>query len=91
MPYFADEPELPWHNVFYGMIIKATQSAIGHHPKLEIIGFHAAQDLLSAREWRSIEAIANFCGYDCDSTLRKAFSARLGLSPSAWRNAEKKR
>ncbi|MBP5543983.1 MAG: substrate-binding domain-containing protein [Kiritimatiellae bacterium] len=53
--------------------------------------FHAAQDLLSAREWRSIEAIANFCGYDCDSTLRKAFSARLGLSPSAWRNAEKKR
>ena len=47
--------------------------------------FRAAQEMLSARERRSIEAIANFCGYDSDSTLRKAFRARLGLSPSAWR------
>jgi len=53
--------------------------------------FRAAQEMLAARERRSLEAIANFCGYDSDSTLRKAFHARLGLSPSAWRAAERKR
>ncbi|MBR3085279.1 MAG: helix-turn-helix transcriptional regulator, partial [Kiritimatiellae bacterium] len=26
-----------------------------------------------------------FCGYDSDSSLRKAFRVRLGMSPSAWR------
>jgi transcriptional regulator GlxA family with amidase domain len=49
--------------------------------------FRAAQEMLAAREWRSLDAIANFCGYDSDSTLRKAFHARLGLSPSAWRKS----
>ena len=47
----------------------------------------AEQEMLGAREWRSLDAIANFCGYDSDSTLRKAFRARLGLSPSAWRKS----
>ena len=46
MPFFADEPELPWHNVFYGMIIKATQFAVGRVPKLAIKEFNATHDSL---------------------------------------------
>lgn len=37
---------------------------------------------------QSIDAIANLCGYDSDSTLRYAFKARTGLSMRAWRKKE---
>ena len=47
--------------------------------------FRAARQMLAARQRRAIEAVANFCGYDSDSSLRKAFRVRLGMSPSAWR------
>lgn len=68
---------------------RATGRTIGR----EIAGtrFRAAQDMLAAREWRSMEAIANFCGYDSDSSLRKAFHSRLGVSPSAWRKSERRK
>ena len=47
--------------------------------------FNAARRMLAAGGSRSVEAVANLCGYDSDSTLRKAFRARLGLSPRTWR------
>ncbi len=59
MPFFADEPELPWHNVFYGMIIKATQFAVGRIPKLAIKSFSAAHDTLQF-------SIDNTLGRDID-------------------------
>lgn len=37
---------------------------------------------------QAIDAIANLCGYDSDSTLRYAFKARTGLSMRAWRKKE---
>ena len=50
----------------------------------------AARRLLSEPAPRGIEAVANLCGYDSASTLRKAFRARFGMSPCAFRNAARK-
>lgn len=81
------------HNVCLRTLERRFQSATGRTVGREIADtrFRAAQAMLAAKERRAIDAIANFCGYESDSSLRKAFRARLGLSPSAWRAAERKR
>ena len=80
-------------NVCLRTLERRFQSATGRTVGREIADarFRAAQAMLAAKERRAIDAIANFCGYESDSSLRKAFRARLGLSPSAWRAAERKR
>ena len=37
----------------------------------------------------SISAIANFCGWKSDKAFRKAFTSRFGVSPRAWRKAQR--
>ena len=63
--------------------------ATGHTLGLEIreARFALAKRLLSTTE-SSVSAIANFCGYDCDSSLRKAFARHGELAPRRFRMAE---
>ena len=63
--------------------------ATGHTLGLEIreARFALAKRLLSTTE-SSVSAIANFCGYDCDSSLRKAFARHGELAPRQFRMAE---
>lgn len=69
------------HRRFFG--------ATGHTLGLEIreARFALAKRLLSTTE-SSVSAIANFCGYDCDSSLRKAFARHGELAPRQFRMAE---
>ena len=67
-------------------------NATGHTLGLEIreARFDLARRLLATSD-SSVSAIANFCGYDSDSSLRKAFSRHGELSPLQFRMAEKSR
>lgn len=64
---------------------RATGRPIGH--EIADARFRAAQRMLAEPPRRGIDAIANLCGYESASTLRKAFRTRLGLSPRDWRAA----
>ena len=67
-------------------------NATGHTLGLEIreARFDLARRLL-ATSASSVSAIANFCGYDSDSSLRKAFARHGERSPLQFRMAEKSR
>lgn len=64
-------------------------NATGHTLGLEIreTRFALAKRLLSTTD-SSVSAIANFCGYDSDSSLRKAFARHGELAPRQFRMAE---
>lgn len=67
-------------------------NATGHTLGLEIreARFDLARRLLATSD-SSVSAIANFCGYDSDSSLRKAFARHGECSPLQFRMAEKSR
>ena len=64
-------------------------NATGHTLGLEIreARFSLAKRLLSTTD-SSVAAIANFCGYDSDSSLRKAFAQHGEPSPLKFRMAQ---
>ena len=81
------------HNVFLRTLERRFLRAKGRTIGRELADTRllAAQRLLSESAPRGVEVVANLCGYDSDSTLRKAFRARFGVSPSAFRHAARRK
>ncbi len=64
-------------------------SLTGHTIQTEIRNVRMATAFAMLRNPRqAIDGIANFCGYDSDSTLRYAFKAKTGMSMREWRRKE---
>ena len=84
----AKEVQMPLRTL-HRRFLQAAGHTLGH--EIREARLDLAKRLLLTTE-SSVATIASLCGYDSDSTLRRIFSHRFGVSPSHWRHmAEKSR